>query len=519
MLQSVSQIGNLLHNRESLLSLKPGQLFSGKILKHYPDQLAALSIRGTTVVAKLETMVNAGSSYWFLVKEGKGMPNLQIVQPDHTALNAEALGMNASKLATSKEGQQLLQELKLTGTPFTRDQLKDGAQLLKDSTVTRQVGLDTIRTIIQQQLPLTKVVFQSLATLAQSPQLSEGLATLETKLAASPMNSSSQAMQALLNQTNGPITQSPVDQILKTLLDQNASPVTKQAAMTILTKLQWPGAAPNVSVESFLTKWMPPDVTPESSLIKQTLLSENEQATIHRNWTKIIQQPSTDIERALIQTAVKETVLPQVMINGKQTTFANQLFQLVQLVGYQDESAAVHQPPSFKSVLVQLMGENQTTEIRTQAERVLHSITGHQIQSLSPDPAFVQTMLSLPITLGEWKTDLLIQWQGKKREDATLDPENCRLLFFLELERLRETMVQVTIQKKIVHVTVTNQHDRPDALVALLEPMVKHSLEKLDYQFTSVSWKKWQAETQEPNRPAFKPMQAQASYQGMDIRI
>lgn len=173
MVQHVSQAGHLLQNRESLLSLKPGQLFSGKILKHYPDQLAALSIRGTTVVAKLETMVNAGSSYWFLVKEGKGMPNLQVVQSDHTALKTETLGVNSTKLAPSKEGQVLLQDLKLTGTPFTRDQLKEGAQLLKDSTVARQMGLDTIRTMIQQQLPLTKGVFQSLATLAQSPHLSE----------------------------------------------------------------------------------------------------------------------------------------------------------------------------------------------------------------------------------------------------------------------------------------------------------------------------------------------------------
>lgn len=49
--------------------------------------------------------------------------------------------------------------------------------------------------------------------------------------------------------------------------------------------------------------------------------------------------------------------------------------------------------------------------------------------------------------------------------------------------------------------------------------MVKQSLEQLDYQFTSVSWKKWQAETQEPNRLAFKQTQSQATYQGMDIRI
>ncbi|MFK3938678.1 hypothetical protein ACI2JA_14360 [Alkalihalobacillus sp. NPDC078783] len=521
MVQNVSQVGNLLQNRESLLSLKPGQLFSGKILKHYPDQLAALSIRGTTVVAKLETMVNAGSSYWFLVKEGQGVPKLQVVQPDQAAAKAETLGMNSSKLATNKEGQMLLQELKLTGTPFTRDQLKDGAQLLKDPAISRQMGIDTIRTMIQQQLPLTKGVFQSLATFAQSPQLSESLTNLETKLSASSSNQSSQLMQALLSRTDGPSTQSPVDQILKTLLNQTASPADKQTAMSILTKLQWPGLAPSGSIDSFLTKWLPTDVSQDASLIKQSFLSENDQAMIHRNWARVINQPFTVTERALIQTAVKESVLPQVVVNGKQTTFANQLLQLVQLVGYQDEATLVHQPPtpSIKSLLVQLMGEGHSSDIRAHAERVLHTITGHQIQSLPTDPAFVQTILSLPIKLDEWKTDLMIQWQGKKREDATIDPENCRLLFFLELERLKETMVQVTIQKKIVHVTVTNQHDRPDALVAMLEPVVKQSLEKLDYQFTSISWKKWAVETEVSANRTFSSSHIQESYQGMDIRI
>ncbi|MEN0643853.1 hypothetical protein MKY91_11895 [Alkalicoccobacillus gibsonii] len=521
MFQNVSQVGNLLQNRESLLSLKPGQLFSGKILKHYPDQLAALSIRGTTVVAKLETMVNAGSSYWFLVKEGQGVPKLQVVQPDIAAAKTETLAMNSTQLTTSKEGQMLLQDLKLTGTPFTRDQLKEGAQLLKDPSISRQLGLDTIRTMIQQQLPLTKGVFQSLVALAQSPHLSEGLTNLETKLASSAMNQSSQMMQAFLSRTDGPSTQSPVDQILKTLLDRNASPTEKQAAMAILSKLQWPGVASNSSVDSFLTKWMPTDVSTEISLIKQSLLSENDLSKIHRNWASMIQQPTTTIEQQLIQKAVKETVMPHVFVNGKQMTFANQLLNLVQLVGYQDEANVANQPlaPSIKSLLVQLMGESQSSEIRTQAERVLHTITGHQIQSLSSDPAFVQTMLSLPITLGEWKTDLMIQWQGKKQDDTTIDPENCRLLFFLELERLKETMVQVTIQKKIVHVTVTNHQDRPDALIKMLEPIIKQSLEKMDYQFTAVSWKTWPTESPVSNNRTFTPPQVPTSYQGMDIRI
>ncbi|MCM2674755.1 hypothetical protein [Alkalicoccobacillus plakortidis] len=59
--------------------------------------------------------------------------------------------------------------------------------------------------------------------------------------------------------------------------------------------------------------------------------------------------------------------------------------------------------------------------------------------------------------------------------------------------------------------------DKPSSLLSLLEPLLRESLQNLDYQLSSVSWKTWTPDQVVPSEPQItsKP----TIYQGMDIRI
>ncbi|MCM2674756.1 hypothetical protein [Alkalicoccobacillus plakortidis] len=444
--------GEKLANRSQtpLLSLKPGQLFSGKVVKHYPEQLAALSIRGMTVIAKLETPVTAGSSYWFMVREGQDLPRLQIVQPDspQTTLLPEALG--GSKLPTSKEAHTLINQLKTSGIPFSLNQLTDGINLLKTNSVPSKIGMETIGSMIRQQLPLTSSVYHALASLQQTDGLTNSLEAITQAFKGTNKAESVDVLQSMLQRTQGPTTRSPIDHLIRTVIDPNTDQESKQAAIRVLAKLEWPQITPTTTSSELLTKWNVKDASSNGSLLDQILPNRADQKEIHVKWATIFEGISHAKEKEIIQSALRHSVSQTVVADGKQSTFANQLIDLIKLVGYQDE-ANLHDvkttPPSIKNILIQLMNDGSTTEVRSQAEQALHKITGHQIQSL-PSDSFLHLLIQLPIKLGEYQTDMTMQWQGKKQEDGTLNPDNCRLLFFLELERIKETMIQVTIQEK-----------------------------------------------------------------------
>ncbi|MDQ0206363.1 hypothetical protein [Alkalicoccobacillus murimartini] len=502
-------------NQSPLLSLKPGQLFTGNVLKHYPDQLASVSIRGMTVIAKLETPVAAGSSYWFMVKEGKDLPRLQIVQPDTPKDSFRSESFGSTKLTSSKEGQALLAHLKHAGIPFTQNQLTDGTELIKSNATSMSSGLKMIDTMIRQQLPLTPTVYHALLSLEKTEGLSESLSKLISTLGDTK---SGETLQTMLQRAQGPITRSPIDQIIRMIQDPEVNQETKQVAVRVLAKLDWPQLTPQTSPNELVSKWNKEQVE-QTSLVKQLLPNPSDQKQVSAKWATIFEQSLDSSEKDIVQTALRQSVTQTVITEGKPIPFVNQLQQLMQGAGYQHE-ADFHEgkpvPSSIKSVLLQLVNESGSPEVRAQAEQVLNKITGYQLHSVQSD-SLVNVLVQIPMKLGEHQTDMTLQWQGKKQEDGQLNPDDCRLLFFLELEHLQETMIQVTIQHKIVQVNVTNALDKPSALIQLLEPHLRESLRKQDFKLSSISWNSWEAgkvKAKEPLKPT-----VHTHYQGMDIRI
>src|SRR5699024_11224296 len=71
---------------------------------------------------------------------------------------------------------------------------------------------------------------------------------------------------------------------------------------------------------------------------------------------------------------------------------------------------------------------------------------------------------------------------------GNIDSDFCRILFVLELEKMNETMIDMQIQKRIISVNIYNEQKEP-SMVELLIPSLKDSLDKLDYQLSTVQCK------------------------------
>ncbi|MCZ0872204.1 hypothetical protein [Peribacillus sp. AS_2] len=150
---------------------------------------------------------------------------------------------------------------------------------------------------------------------------------------------------------------------------------------------------------------------------------------------------------------------------------AHRLKEMTKILGLQLEHALINLPgddradypndlETLKPLLLKLLNEQISAAIKEMAEQILNRITAQQILSQENGP-IQNLLLTPPLNLGFVQTDLTLQWSGRKTKEGKIDPDYCRVLFYLELGRLEETVIDMQVQNRIIKVTVINGHGAP----------------------------------------------------------
>jgi hypothetical protein len=209
---------------------------------------------------------------------------------------------------------------------------------------------------------------------------------------------------------------------------------------------------------------------------------------------------------------------------------AHQLKEMTKVLGLQLEHALINLSgddmkeipndlETLKPLLLKLLNEQIPASIKEMAEQILNRITAQQILSQENGP-IQNLLLTLPLNLGSIQTDLTLQWSGRKTKDGKIDPDYCRVLFYLELERLKETVIDMQVQNRIIKVTVINGHGAvlEEAAGQYLD-ILRENLGKMDYRLSGVSFVKPVNEKERDLRVKPTPFSEAGPYSGVDIRI
>ncbi|WP_100330895.1 hypothetical protein [Bacillus xiapuensis] len=168
----------------------------------------------------------------------------------------------------------------------------------------------------------------------------------------------------------------------------------------------------------------------------------------------------------------------------------------------------------IKPQLLRLMAEGVPASIKDAAEQMLGRINAQQLLSGDNGP-MQQLVMQVPVHLFGWQTDLTLQWSGKKTERDQLDPSYCRVLFYLTLENIRETVIDMQVQNRIISLQIFNETDGLKAAAEPFIPALKAGMEKRGYQLSNVQFKK-------PKQAHVAPMAEvmhEQPYAGVDIRV
>ena len=180
------------------------------------------------------------------------------------------------------------------------------------------------------------------------------------------------------------------------------------------------------------------------------------------------------------------------------------------------QDLAQRQSETVKSMLIQMIQQHEGINPE-RAQQLLHFINGLQLQSVDETSNFIQASLQIPGEKLALNSDLHLDIEGEKTENGMVNPNHCRILFYLDLKNLKETIIDMHIQKRTVAVTIFNDEEHLQVDSHFLQPMLKEGLATLDYHLTTVTIKPLQ-QVDKPVKKQMPPINQQ-SYQGVDYRI
>ena len=171
------------------LTFKPGQILNGKILKLFPNSIATLQVGSQKVVAQLEASLVANEKYWFQVQSGEGKVRLKLMgKVENKGQNEISLSglMKELSIPLNKENSEVIRFFLKENFPISKDILQQTVSLLKESSA-NQAGLEAIKYLVRNELPLTKMTFQAVTEVINKDSLIHNLQALQDLLLKSPL--------------------------------------------------------------------------------------------------------------------------------------------------------------------------------------------------------------------------------------------------------------------------------------------------------------------------------------------
>lgn len=143
---------------------------------------------------------------------------------------------------------------------------------------------------------------------------------------------------------------------------------------------------------------------------------------------------------------------------------------------------------SLKSMLIQLV--NQTENISTErAQQLLHFINGLQLNSVNETNHFIQASIQIPGEKLFLNEDLYIDFKSKKTSEGKVNSDFCRIMFYLNLHHLKETIIDMHIQKRLISITIFTEQKHIFNEFKLFQPSLKSGLNGLNYKLSNVTIK------------------------------
>ncbi|WP_336634355.1 hypothetical protein [Lysinibacillus fusiformis] len=356
-----------------------------------------------------------------------------------------------------------------------------------------------------------------------SQQMQQAGQVVQTILTAKPENVAQLIEQLKSWTTNQQFLTNDQKQQINQLIDRfNQLPVTKQTVDIFAKQMQdqlLKAFSQNMSNHFFTQDIKGLSVKDHLlSLLKQEVASPLQNEALMRNLIKnsiassqpFIQQIVTQAD-ALVQNSMDSKAMEHAM----KTVLKNLGISYEATLGNKsaDLQMIAHQ---LKPQLHTLLQEtNMTPQLKEAAEMLMIRMNGMQLSS-GENGHQHQLIMQVPLEFFGKRMDATLQWNGRMKDDGKIDANYARVLFYLQMASMQETVIDMQVQNRVVTVTVFNEHSEIQSLAEPLKAALKIGLAEKNYQLSGVFMKQFDEDQAVKNGPVVEQQEEQS---GVDIRV
>lgn len=473
----------LAQNTATGINLKLNQLLKAKILEIFPDQTAKILYNGTALHAKLEAPLTKGNNYLFEVGEKNGTIILKKIDVDPLKSTTEQMlqKLNLPQTENNKKAAEFVVSEKM---PVTKENVKQVADILQlAANIPFKEKKEVIRRMQELQLP------------AKPASVNAVIASIQNKPDQAEMKQLFESLTPHVHKDK--IIAKTVDLLQSVYGFKTNHSVTKESSQV----------SPNSTNTINVSK--EPIVLPGNSGLE--IKGLNQEPKDEAKTSQINQPPAQKAEAS---------------VNDTKRQASNNFLQVVQK--WFQKSGLLHERNLLKDPLQVTQTETLKSNIITlkqnleslglpesislKAEQALNKLTSQQIQNIPANEHLHQFVLQIPLGQNEIPREISIRWEGKKQNGQSLDPDHCRMVFWLEMKNLKDIAVDVQIQNRILSLKVFSGHPQIENLSKAFLPSLKKSLSEMNYTLTSITFAQEQ-------KNEIKTPESNTGYKGMDLRI
>ncbi|OBA08686.1 hypothetical protein A9D36_05295 [Bacillus subtilis] len=515
------------------------RLLLGKVLRLLGDQHALIQVGNQTIQGKLETQLRPQAYYWFSYekKTAEQTGRLQVVQSfdQNTKTIQDAAGklLNAMSVKPSNAALMMTGAMLKSKTPVTENDIKTAVRWMDTLPASdTKKAIETVLFALKRDLPIHPEVLSGVQAVKSPVPLHQHVSQL---LQAINQNPQQGQMTAKLKEAVTALFNSEIDvhaerliAKLTSLTDNTKAPSSGNTAgnREISAPAEPSGKASlplaNHTEEQRSIQGEPVKAAADIPIKEARQLLAKLAESAEKNSLQIVKEAANWIKAAassgdskpqeasaVLQTAQVTDQEAEVFLKAVQQTAPHLadkadvlsfLSKVKTAIGARDELAFIKAfeqgsavtPDDIQSIKLALHAARASHEVaepvKQEADQLFHKLNG-QLFMQQDHPSYSQIVMSFPLFSKSGVQDMTVLFKGKKEADGKLDPSHCRLLFLLQLDTLKETVVDCLIQQKVMTITIETDFE----IQAAIDPMVpalKQGLKEMGYSLSGVYAKK-----------------------------
>ena len=426
--------------------------------------------------------------------------------------------------------QNLMQQVQAIAKPFEVETgsvvLAKVLENLTNNTATTSEKMQALSILKESGIIPNQATLQNWSSMNDakaSQQMQQAGQVVQAILTTKPENAAQLIEQLKLWTTNQHFLTNDQKQQINQLIDRfNQLPVTKQTLDIFAKQMQdqlLKAFSQNMSNHLFTQDIKGLSVKDHLlSLVKQEVASPLQNEALMRNLVKnsiassqpFVQQIVTQAD-ALVQNSMDSKAMEHAM----KTVLKNLGVSYEATLGNKsaDLQMIAHQ---LKPQLHTLLQEtNMTPQLKEAAEMLMTRMNGMQLSS-GENGHQHQLIMQVPLEFFGKRMDATLQWNGRMKDDGKIDANYARVLFYLQMASMQETVIDMQVQNRVVTVTVFNEYLEIQSLAEPLKVALKNGLAEKNYQLSGVFMKQFDKGQVVKSSPVIEQQEEQS---GVDIRV